>query len=801
MEKFKSRFTEHHKKIYEQLEFVKILELTANYACLDDSKEIILKTFHENRTMAVEKELSISDDICVLLKNTHIGIQFLENFQAHIAHVHIENYCLSLDCIKQIRILTENLHNFKTIQNQAKNLQLSSLSFYLDKFPNLSKLRTFLLALLTPDYEIKDSASEKLNLIRKQIQEKKSNLYKIFKKELDKYKNISILAEGEESVHNGKYVLRVKSEYKRKVPGVIAGESDSGKTAFIEPQVCIEYNNQLTELEFEERREIHRILIMITEFCRPYSEDLKSSFAYLVEFDILLSKANLALKLHAIKPRIQEYPVMKIEQGRHPLLYLKLESTGHPIVPLHIQADIDHRIVVISGPNAGGKSIALKTVGILHVMLQNGYLLPVGPDSAFYIFDTLFIDIGDGQSLDNDLSTYSAKLKFMQVLLKKANKESLFLIDEFGSGTDPSIGGAIAESVLESLIKQQSFGIITTHYSNLKVMAHKKKGLINASMRYDEEHMKPKFELELGKPGSSYAFDMAKKLRFPPDIISSAKKKINTGLVSFENLVNKLELEKSQLTKKNEALEEKMHSLNKLIKAYETLQKQHELKRVKLKLDIKQAEFQQVLERKHDINKMINEIESKLDIVAARRLADEMKTNMLQLETEIQSLDKTYHQLKRPKKQEKEFKPGDAVVLYKSNIKGTIHKIIGDEIEVITDFMTIRLSKDEIYQEEVKNEFYRKPKTGYDLVEKSSNTMTSVDLRGVVLSEATRSLEVFFDQVLVSGVAEFKIVHGKGTGVLRKLVHDYLKKNKFIKSWHHPDDSEGGIGTTIVELR
>ncbi len=791
----------HFKKIYDQLEFDKILEMTAGFACLDDAKMKILDSFHGSRDMTIERELSITDDLTNLLKNTHIGIQYIANFDEHLTHVHIDNYCLTIDVLKQIGILSENLHKLNRIQGLANKLNLFSLTEYLDLFPNLSKLRIYLNSLLNEDYHIRDNASEKLSSIRKQIQEKKSNLYRVFKAELEKCKKALLLAEGEESVYNGRYVLRVKSEYKRKVTGVIAGESDSGKTTFIEPQVCILYNNELTELEYEERREMHRILVQITAFCRPYAEDLKRGYITLVDFDVLLSKAHMAMKLGAIKPKLSGSPILKIEQGRHPLLYLKLESTNQPIVPLRIFADKDHRIVLISGPNAGGKSIALKTIGILHLMLKNGFLLPVGPDSDFYLFDELFIDIGDEQSLENDLSTYSAKLKFMQLLLKKGNPESLFLIDEFGSGTDPSIGGAIAESVLEGLIKQFSFGIITTHYSNLKALAHKKKGLINASMIYDEKEMKPKFELEMGRPGSSYAFDMAKKLRFPADIIASAKMKMNTGVVSFEKLVNKLELEKGHLTKKNEELQEKINSLNKLIKAYESLQKQHELKRIKLKMDIKHAEYIQAHESKDAMNKLIHEIESKLDIIAARKAAEELKNNALRLESEILNLDRTYHNLKSPRKQNLSFKPGDKVILYKNNIKGTINKIIGNEIEVQTDFITIRVSKDDIHQEEKRNEFDKKVKTGYDLIEKASNTLTSVDLRGIIPSEAIQSLDLFFDQVLVSGLSEFKIVHGKGTGVLRKLVHDYLRKNKFVKTWRHPDDSEGGLGTTLVELK
>lgn len=421
------------------------------------------------------------------------------------------------------------------------------------------------------DATVKNSASKELQKIRKDIAEKRRESDAKFYRYVNELRKLGYLRENEESFFNGRRTLSVLVEYKSEVNGFVHGKSETGKTIFIEPGATIAINNDVAELEVDERREVNRILRELTDCLRPFTSQIKLYYELLVEVDFLKGKARFAHYVKANLPTIASSAELKLIKAYHPILFLQNRDQFKPTVPLNIQLDKDNHLIVISGPNAGGKSITLKTVGLLQVMLQSGMLIPAAEGSVMSFFEHILIDIGDTQSIEHELSTYSARLKKMISTLDKVNDKTLVLMDEFGSGTDPELGGAMAEVVLEELVKSKTLGVITTHYSNVKVLATKLKGVTNGSMLFDLETLEPKYTLTVGEPGSSYTFEVAERVGFPKELIQRAKSKIDTDKVDLNKLLAEVQQQKTKL---NEALDKVEHQefMKKMAKEkYDTL--------------------------------------------------------------------------------------------------------------------------------------------------------------------------------------------------------------------------------------
>lgn len=421
------------------------------------------------------------------------------------------------------------------------------------------------------DATIKNSASKELQKIRKDLSEKRRESDTKFYRYLAELRKQGFLRESEESFFNGRRTLAVLVEHKSEVSGFVHSKSETGKTIFIEPGATISINNDVAELEIDERREINRILRELSEVLRPHAPLLKAFMELLVEVDFLKAKALFAHRINATLPVISQSQELKLNKAFHPILFLQNREQKKTTVPLTISLDKSEHLIVISGPNAGGKSITLKTVGLLQTMLQSGLLVSVAENSVMSFFDYLLVDIGDTQSIEHELSTYSARLKNMKHTLETVNEHTLVLMDEFGSGTDPELGGAMAEVVLEELVASKTFGIITTHYSNVKLLANKLDGVVNGSMLFDVETLEPKYILTVGEPGSSYTFEVAERVGFPKNLIERAKKKINVDKIDLNKLLAEVQQQKTKLS---EAIERTEHEefMRKISKEkYETL--------------------------------------------------------------------------------------------------------------------------------------------------------------------------------------------------------------------------------------
>jgi DNA mismatch repair protein MutS2 len=409
--------------------------------------------------------------------------------------------------------------------------------------------------IIDPEAQVRNNASPELDHIRRQISDKRRESDKRFYQYIQELRKHGFLRDNEESFFNGRRTLAVTAEHKSEVQGFVHGKSESGKTIFIEPGVTMAINNDIAELEIDEQREVNRILRALCALLRPFSPALKEAFGFLTYIDFVKAKASLAISLQAELPEIREGFGLDIMEAVHPLLFLQNKKNGKATIPLTLRLNERQRVLVISGPNAGGKTIALKTVGLLQLMLQSGLLIPVKENSRYCFFEKILIDIGDTQSIENELSTYSAKLKSMTAILNEIHEGTLVLMDEFGSGTDPELGSAIAESVLESLVNSQTKGIITSHFGDVKLLAEKLNGALNASMLFDIESLEPKYILSVGEPGSSYTFEVAERIGFPKHLIERAKEKVSRDKLKLNRLLAEVQNQKTRLSEQLERSE------------------------------------------------------------------------------------------------------------------------------------------------------------------------------------------------------------------------------------------------------
>ncbi len=663
---------------------------------------------------------------------------------------------------------------------------------------------------------VRDNASPELAAIRRRILSEQSNL----RKRLD-----TILRQARQNgwipddlsltVRGGRLVIPIAAEHKRKIKGFVHDESATGQTVFIEPAEVFDANNEVRELEYEERREIYRILLALTDQLRPHLEDLKRAVNFLAMIDFIRAKARLAVQIDAVMPKIENRPLVNWTKTRHPLLYLSLQKQLKSVLPLTVRLDDKQRILIISGPNAGGKSIALKTIGLVQYMLQCGMLVPMDEYAEMGIFQNLFIDIGDEQSLENDLSTYSSHLTAMRQFLVGANKRTLFLIDEFGTGTEPGQGGAIAEAILEELNKSGAYGVANTHYTNLKVFADKTPGLVNGAMRFDGERLEPMYELDMGRPGSSFAFEIAAKINLPKAVIDRAKEKLGSQAVNFEKLLKELDIEKRVFSEKNMEIGINQRKLAQQLAEYTALKTKLDNEQKQLLNDAKQKAKALVQEANQRIESTIREIkEHKAERETTKQVRHELEA------FEKQTLKpEALADAPKPKPTEEEFEATGGEITVGSYVRiqgqnaestGAIGQVLsmrGKDVEIsIGDLKsTIKLNRLEKVSKKTFKEAVgdrEKPRTqGVDLNEKMQNFSFNLDIRGYRGEEAMVELDHFLDNALMLGYPELRIVHGKGDGILRQLVRNHLRGYKEVGAMADEHVERGGAGVTVVKMK
>ena len=650
--------------------------------------------------------------------------------------------------------------------------------------------------------EIPDNASTELLEIRQSIRRKQGGIEKRIRQIMGDAKTAGwVDQKAELTVRDGRLVIPVKAGDKRAIRGFIHDESATGQTVYIEPTEIFDTSNEIKELEYAERREIHRILLAFTRLLRPYLSELRKAWEMLGALDFIRAKALMANEIGGVKPELLDHPYFNWQQACHPLLEQKLKAQGKHVVPLDLQLDESNRILVISGPNAGGKSVCLKTTGLLQYMLQCGLMPPMRVDSQCGLFDSLFIDIGDEQSILDDLSTYSSHLINMKALLEHADGKTLFLIDEFGTGTEPQLGGAIAEAILLELNKKQAFGMVTTHYANLKLLADNHEGIVNGAMLFDTKFMQPMYIMMTGKPGSSFAFEIAKKIGFPRQILDDAANITGDQHLKFEKQLQQLEVDKKAIRKKEQDLRIADQLLTEVVEKYKGLLAELEGKKKQYLRDAA-AEAQELIQKANSqIERTIKEIK---EAQAEKGRTKEIRQNLEKTKEEIAQKAREVAEQKK-KEEEVVLKVGDTVCIEEMQVVGEVLAISDTDATILFDTVKLRTSPDKLRK--VSRAEARKTQRRWqngiaeDLSEKAEHFDLTLDVRGKRAEEALDIVDKYLDEAKLLSIKEVSILHGKGNGILRKLIREKLSHMHEVEHFSDASLETGGTGITRVYFR
>ena len=738
-----------------------------------------------------------------------------------------EGSCIDVLSLGKLKTVTDTLrrilHFFASIKSGIYP-QLERLVAPVRSFPEVQRR---IENILDKYGDIKDSASDRLFEIRRDLRSKEAAISKRAGAILRKAQEDGVVdADADVTIRDGKYLIPVGTSTKRKLQGFVYDVSASGKTAFVEPTEIIELENDISELHFEELREIQRILLEFTDFLRPYLPDLLGGAAFIGEVDFLMAKAQTALDIVAGMPVISTDGSLSLRKARHPLLEKALAREGRSIVPLTVTLTPGKRILLISGPNAGGKSVCLKTVGLLQYMFQWGMLIPTSESSELPVFDRIAVSIGDDQNLEDDLSTYSSFLADMRDLLATADERALVLIDEFGSGTEPAAGGAIAEAILAEIDRRGVYGVITTHYTNLKLYASgAETHVINGAMLYDAARIAPMFKLEIGLPGNSFAFELARKMRLPEAIVKDAETRAGEEFVGIERNLRKI-------ARNRRALDEKLQKIKHTDKALEgiTERYQRELEDIqqqkKTILDEARKEAEKIVKGAgKQVEKTIRDIREaqagKEQTKAARQelqgflgALEERKTR--EKKTRDAYIDRKIEQLKKRKKPEAPaqeqvkaapLKVGEKVRIKEGGLVGEVSKISSKSVTVIVGNISSTMAPDRVerissneFREAARKVF--KPvqqKVDSAITERKLAFSPELDVRGERLSDALDIVTHYIDDAIMLNIGSVRIIHGKGTGVLREEIQKYLRTIPGL-TVSDEDIRNGGTGVTIVKL-
>ncbi len=788
---FMSHFGEVHTRLSETDEFVRILREFPNFpvSFYFDVREALERIRLEGRFLEVEELF----DLKRALETLRAVVSFFSGPRS-------ETLPLLSAKASQIRVYPYIAERIDTVLNKSGKIRDNAS-------PELAKIRSEILSL-------QSGISKRLHAILKQAQREGW---------VDEDASVAI--------RDGRAVIPVLSANKRKLKGIVYDESATGKTAYVEPTEIVEMNNEIRELEYAERREIIRILISVSSDIRPYIDDLIYANAFLGEIDFIRAKAALAIDFGALRPDLYDESLLDWRQAVHPLLMLSLRRENRTIVPLDIRLDRQDHILLISGPNAGGKSVCLKTVGLLQYMLQCGLLIPVQEGSKTGLFRHIFIDIGDEQSIDNDLSTYSSHLLNMKHFVRYSNERTLVLIDEFGTGTEPMLGGAIAEAILGKLNDQQVFGVITTHYTNLKHFASSVPGIVNGAMLYDSQKMDPLFRLEIGKPGSSFAFEIARKIGLPEEILQDATGKIGKKHIDFDKSLRSISRDKHYWETKRQKIRKVEKAVDEMADTY---QKELEEVRQQRKEILKKAkeEAQQLLAGvNRQIENIIREIrESQADKERTKLLRQELEQLREQVKPDqpaddeviIRKMEKLQKREKR-RKQHLPEKPAlqepagqeDAGLQTGDKVRLTGQEAIGELVSfneknavvALGNLMvTVPLSNiSRVSANEARKEQRKRGRSGLaltlDYSERRMNFKSEIDIRGMRAEEAIPLVQNFIDEAVMFEVSKLRILHGKGFGILKEMIRNFLRSEPMVASFRDEHVQFGGAGITIVELK
>lgn len=802
----------------QKIEFTRVRQLVAD-RCLstlgrEKVEEMHFSVSHEEIVTSLSRT---EEFVRILQEEDSFPADHFYDMRSVLRHIRVEGSWIDLSALFELRRSLQTINGIVSFlqrdeEKGPKYPYLLALTGNVTTYPEITKKID---TLLDGFGQIKDNASARLSDIRRELTSTTNGISKSLNAILRKAQAEGFVEKDvSPSMRDGRLVIPVSPSFKRKIRGIVHDESASGKTVFIEPSEVVEANNRIRELEGEERREIIRILTDFTSYLRPYLPDLLESYAFLAEIDFARAKAAFSLQIGAIRPSLENVQQMDWVEAVHPLLYLSLKKQNRKIVPLDITLKGTNRILVISGPNAGGKSVCLKTVGLLQYMVQCGLLIPMKENSRVGMFNDIFIDIGDEQSIENDLSTYSSHLQNMKFFERHCNGKSLLLIDEFGSGTEPQIGAAIAEALLDRFNRQQSFGVITTHYQNLKHFANEHEGVVNGAMLYDRHEMQPLFRLSIGNPGSSFAVEIARKIGLPEEVIAHASEIVGSEYINMDKYLQDISRDRRYWERKRDEIRREHKRLEEVTAKYEADLEVINKQKKEILTEARKSAEQLLSESNARIENTIREIrEAKADKEATKMARQSLHQFREKIGTAGITVEETTvlkkmkrnkpaaasHPMKNP---EENPAPGDAVRMKGQITVGEILEISGKKATVAFGMIKSTVPLDQlerVSRNQVKKE--QKASNTRDLMhERKLNFRQDIDVRGMRGDEALQAVLYFMDDAIQLGIARVRILHGTGTGALRQIIRQYLATVNGVARYQDEHVQFGGAGITVVDL-
>lgn len=787
----------------------------------------------------IEERLNQTNEfVRIIQEEDSFPAQYFFDVRSSLKRIRVEGMYLDEQELFDLRRSLETIRDiirFLSSEDEEENNPYPNLKRLAGDIAVFPQLITRINSILNQYGKIKDNASQDLLRIRRELVSTTSGISRSLNAILRSAQSEGYVDKDvAPTMRDGRLVIPVAPGLKRKIKGIVHDESSSGKTVFIEPAEVVEANNRIRELEGEERREIIRILTSFSDTLRPSVPDILQSYEFLAEVDFIRAKAYFALQTNSLKPALESEPLIDWTMAIHPLLQMSLAKHGKKVVPLDIELNSKQRILIISGPNAGGKSVCLKTVGLLQYMLQCGLLIPLHERSHAGIFGSIFIDIGDEQSIEDDLSTYSSHLTNMKIMMKSCDERSIILIDEFGGGTEPQIGGAIAEAVLKRFNHKKTFGVITTHYQNLKHFAEDHEGVVNGAMLYDRHLMQALFQLQIGNPGSSFAVEIARKIGLPEDVIADASAIVGSEYINADKYLQDIVRDKRYWEGKRQTIRQREKHMEEVIAKYEADIQELDKSRKEIIRKAKEDAERLLQESNAKIENTIRTIKEaqaeKEKTRIARQELNEFRESMEDIEKKnteekiarrMEKLREKQNRKKerKDKSQEVQSKPqapktesieiGCQVKMKGQSSIGDVLEINGKNVVVAFGMIKTTVKLDRLERVKPSNSQPKNTNTKSTFV--SSQTQDSVyekklgfkqdiDVRGMRGDEAIQAVTYFIDDAILLGIARVRILHGTGTGILRTLIRDYLKTVPGIAHFQDEHVQFGGAGITVVDL-
>lgn len=816
----------------QKIGFSQIREILKTYCLSNLGKELVDDMSFSDKYNWIHTQLvQTKEFVKILQEEENFPSQYFFDIREPLKRIKIEGMYLDEQELFDLRRSLDTIFSIVSFFNNKKDDDGNS------NYPNVMSLVEGVITF--PDFvkridtiidkygKIKDGASPELSRIRRELFATTSGISKSLNSILRTAQSEGYVdKDATPTMRDGRLVIPISPALKRKIKGIVHDESASGKTVFIEPAEVVEANNKIRELENAERREIVRILTEFSDNVRPHIEDILLSYNFLAQIDFIRAKASFSIESDACMPYLENIPMINWKKAIHVLLKKSLDKSGKKVVPLDIELNSKQRILIISGPNAGGKSVCLKTVGLLQYMLQCGIHIPVDENSTSGVFSHIFIDIGDEQSIEDDLSTYSSHLTNMKVMIKHSDDKSLILIDEFGGGTEPQIGGAIAESVLKRFNEKRALGVITTHYQNLKHFAEDNEGVVNGAMLYDRHMMQALFQLQIGNPGSSFAIEIARKIGLPEEVISDATEIVGINYINADKYLQDIVRDKRYWENKRQSIRLKEKKMEEVIETYS-----NEIESLK---KLKKEEIKQAKEQANNILKEANaKVENTIRLIkeaqAEKEKTKKARAELSRFKSEVIDSDNDDSDIKTLRKGSKKDKNkfatdnkkvansiikkptpisvGDHVKIKGQTAVGEVTEIKGSNATISFGFVNTRIKIDKLERTKQpadsgisKKSSFVTSQTTDKIYEAKLNFKQDIDVRGMRGDEAIQTVTYFIDDAILVGMSRVRILHGTGTGALRKMIREYLSTVSGVKHFADEHIDFGGAGITVVDL-